>query len=363
MAVRCWKRGLTTEISLPTDANKDFGIFLMFVGLFATYPLFGLVQRLVFKNPDWDRQMAALISFVVVVAGLALILFSRKRLSISEGFLQLKDGLFGRRLKFQWQEQPLIRLYPIEEEQAGKTVEAWLVNLVDGKSQYTLDRRIGQQMASRTLAEMIAKTLGCGVVEKTGGQEVELGRDELDLPFVERVHRHPVLLGPEVDRPEDCAVEVTQEPERYRFRWRAFSPNLLTELIVFFSILLSFSLIPLVKNQSLLDLARFQGEYLYFIVLGSAFLAALVLLGGLGVEVVATREQASVRDLVFGLTYRRKAVLVGELEDIAVRHSARGAYLQFISDAAIVSQRLADLQSARWVAGEIRRFYAQLKEE
>lgn len=362
MAVKKTKRGDSTEISIPTDANRDVGVFLLFLAVFAVLPIYALSMRLVFETTEYDWNVGGLLALGIGLLGASLVLFSHKKISVSQTNITVKDGLFKARMRFGWSEEPAVRLYSIEEDRGGRQVEVWLVNLVDGKNQYTLDQRVGQQMASRTLAEMVAKTINCPVIEKVGGKDVRIERSELDLPFVERVHRHPVLLGPEVDKPGECAVEESLSGERLEFRWRLWSAQLVCQVGVFFAILFGFSLLPLGKstgNRSLLDLARLDGEYLYFYALAALFAIALVMLAGYLVVLVADRQQVSVRASVFGVPVRGQNIPVTELEDIAVRNSAQGAFLQFISDALIITQRLDDLEAGRWVASLTRRFYAE----
>lgn len=364
MAVKKTRRGDSTELSIPTDANRDIGVFLLFLSVFAVVPLYALTMRLVFETTEYDWNKGLLLALGMGLIGVVLILFSRKKITVSQTNITVKDGLFRPGMRFGWSEQPAVRLYSIEEERGGRQVEVWLVNLVDGKNQYTLDQRVGQQMASRTLAEMVAKTINCPVIEKAGGKDVRIERSELDLPFVERVHRHPILLGQEVDKPSDCAVKETLSSERQEFHWRLWSAQLVLQVGVLFAVLFGFSLLPLGKstgNRSLLDLARLEKEYLYFYALAGLLVIALVMLAGYRVLLVADRQQVSVRATVFGVPVRSQSIPVTELEDIAVRNSAQGAFLQFISDALIITQRLDDLEAGRWVASLTRRFYAKVR--
>lgn len=364
MSVRVKHREHGTHISIPTDANRDAGIFLLFLGAVGVVPLYYLFVTLGLGRSRWNWEIGAAAAIVVALLGIGLILFSRKHFLVREGSVTLKDGLFAPKMRYQWKGDPAVRLSSIEEEVGGKAQEVWLVNLVDGKYQYTLDRRPGQQIASRALAEMVAKAIGCPVIEKVDHQtELRIERHELDLPFVERVQKYPQLMGQEVERPGHSDVEVEEKDDLRRYVWRITGTAMLFEVLGLFGVLLLVTLAPLPvgaeeESYSLLAIARQQGDYLYFYVLGAALLAVIAMLFGYRSEIVANPQLISTRAMLWGVPFKSSSIPVSSLENISARLSSRGAYLQFISDERIITERLPDLDTAAWLAWQIRRFYS-----
>jgi hypothetical protein len=249
------------------------------------------------------------------------------------------------------------------------TKEFWLVNLVDGKRQYVLDRRKGHQIESRSLAEALAKTINCPVLEKCENGEITIPREELDLPFRERVKLHPDLLGEEAKAPDACPVEVSDSPQGQKYTWRLLNAAMLNEFFTLVFFLVVLAVIPIFPRPvpgeesperfavSFLQLAIQKRQYLYFYVAGSLIGAGALVLFGYRKQLVLTQEGISAQDRLWGLPIWSAHIPASELEEIWVRQSTRGAHLQLISDARIISGRIANSQVAAWLAFRIRRFY------
>jgi hypothetical protein len=319
---------------------------------------------------------------VVAVSGVALVVtgifflgFSRKRYVIAGKSLSLTDGYFHRTLRYAWETTPSIRLRSQEESKSGgKELEYWLVNLVDGKSQYVLDRRRGHQMESRALAEALAKSINCPVIEKGETGDVTIPREELDLPFGERVRRNPSLLGSELPKPASCNAKDWEANGELWFSWVLAGSAMLSELFTLLLILVLLSLVPIFPashslepdsppaplQRSFLDLARQEHDFEYFIGVGSFMGILGFVLLGYKKQIRATRAALMARDYLWGIPVWRAQIPTAKLEEIWVRQSSRGSTIQFISDDLMISGRTSSLDSAAWLASKIRHFYAKV---
>ena len=349
------------RIRLSTNADRDIGWFVIFVGLVACVPIFHMLQKVGLLHVGYEMGMV--VGLGLILLGVVLIFLSPKFISISKELIVVKDGFFRRKVRYRWQEHPKIKLQSVNQD--GNAQSLWTVDLADGPRRYNLDTRSGTQMASRTLAETIAKTIGCAVVEEVDGQAVEIPLSELDLPFVRRVQKHPELLGPEFQKPEGSRFDHSSDAEGLKFRWGPTDSGLWLEVAVTVIVLLSFSLVPLPTAKdgvsfSILDLARLEGSYTYFYVVGGLAVIALFLIAGYRIETRASKQNLTVLGRLWGIPIRSMKIAVDKLEGISVHLSNRGALLQFISDERILSERLADTDTARWIACKIRRYYASL---
>jgi len=367
MSVRRRQSGSQAEIWLPTDVNRDLGLFLMFLGVVGVVPLqYFLAQSL-------PVEAGASAGLLVAVCGFMLVRFSRKRFLVSNNEVLLREGLFKRPLRYRWESQPAIRLRSQEEERGGKVREYWLVYLVDGKRQYALDHRAGNQIESRSLAEALAKAINCPVMEKTDSGEISIPREELDVPFRDRVKSHPTLLGPEVDKPENCQVEFLESETEQRYSWRLMNPGLLAEIGWVVLGLLLLAMIPLFPGYepaddgtpqrqgmqlSFVDLALKEHNYTYFYVIGAVTVVTLFVAFGYSKRLTVNHDEVRLTDRLYGGVVIRRIIKANVLEEIWVRNSSRGAHLQFISDEVVISGRTSSLQVASWIASRVRRFYA-----
>lgn len=367
MSVSRRQSGSQAEIWLPTDINRDLGLFLMFLGVVGVVPLQYLLAQTL------PVEAGAIAGLVVAVFGFLLVRFSRKRFLVSANEVVLREGLFKRPLRYRWESQPAIKLRSQEEERSGKVREYWLVYLVDGKRQYALDHRAGNQIESRSLAEALAKAINCPVIERTDSGEITIPRDELDVPFRDRVKTHAVLLGPEVERPENCSVALEETEAEQRYSWRLMNPGLLAELTWVFVGLMLLAMLPLFPGYepaedgsprrqgmqlSFADLALKEHDFTYFYTVGGLAAVTLFVAFGYSKRLTVNRDEVRLTDRLYGVVVIRRIIKANVLEEIWVRNSSRGAHLQFISDEVVISGRTSSLQVAGWIASRVRRFYA-----
>ena len=372
MAVLRTTHGDTSTVLVTTDANRDLGIFLLFLGLVGTLPMQYLLDFLGYTGRE--GFYAAVSGIILVFIGLVFLGFSRKRFTITPQHIKLADGFLRKPLKFTWEGPPSIRLRPQEEEHGDKHVEYWLVNLIDGKRQYVLDRRVGHQLESRSLAEALAKSMNCPVIERGDTGDVVIPREELDLPFRERVRRNPLLLGPKLPKPENCQAREWESEQELGFSWRLAGSAMLSEYLTVALLLLLLAVVPLFPGKpmvdhpehareplqrSFVDLARQDHNFKYFAVCGTCLAVSFILLFGYQKEMRATPTALVARDRLWGVPVWGAKIPTDKLEEIWVRQSTRGTSLQFISDDVIIAGRTSSLETATYLASKIRHYYAK----
>lgn len=354
-------------ISIPSESNNDLGLFLVFLGLALAFPVRALLDR-VYPEQTWVDG-ASPVGMVLIVLGFVLMRYTRKRFWLEGKSVRVQDGWLKRALRFHWEDEPRIRLRSQDEERGSDVLEYWLVNLVDGKRQYVLDRRLGHQIESRSLAEALAKAINCPLLEKAEAGEILIPREELDLPFRERVRKQPELLGGEATKPEPCPIECEEDEHGQRYTWRLLSPAMLNEfftLVLFVVLLAVVPIFPKVDpgsdtaerfQFSFLNFARNNHQFLYFYVSGAIVGLTAFFLFGYRKELRATRKSLDARDRLWGIPVWSASIPADQLEEIWVRQSARGAHLQLISDACIITGRTSNSSAAVWLASRLRRFY------
>lgn len=370
MAVRQCKGDGQGKLVIPSDANRDLGFFLVFLGAVGTLPAQYLCDWL-----GYDASYAfyaGMSGLLCILVGLYLLGFSKKTFRISTAEISVQEGLFGGAVTYRWDSKPVIRLRSQEEERGTKSQEYWLVNLIDGKKQYVLDRRLGNQMESRCLAEAIAKYIQCPVMEKADHGEVTIPFEELDLPFAERVRRNENLLGPKVDKPSETTIEHRKEGQSLIFSWPLASSGMVSEFLTISILVALFSVVPIFSGEknpdnplaepprfhrSYLDLAREEQKYSFFIIAGGALAAAYVFIFGYRLRLQADPNKLSAHATLWGFPLSSRTIPSQQLEEVWVRQSSRGTYLQFISDEQIISGRTSSLETATWLASQIRHYY------
>lgn len=356
---------MASQIALPTNRDRDFGLVLLFlsaVSYFALPPLayeFGFSRGLVIK-------FSTPVGLILMLAGLAALLFSRKRITVEEGKVVVKDGFLAKPLNLRFEKIPTFKLTGFEEEHSGKTEEVWTVHMLDDNRQYLIDRRADQQTASRALAEQLAKAVRGSLIEQHEDKHFKFSVDELDLSFVERVHRYPEMLGAEATKPSDLPIEYEADDNGIKVGWSLLRSSLLIEILCVSAALVAAAFIPLPGGPGGQGFTLFQAEvaendFRYFIKIGLFTVVSLVLLAGYknSIELIIPKR-AQLRTTIWGVPIRGGRIPLEELEHVAVTITSRGPYLQLISDKKILRERLPSVETARWLGWEFRRALADL---
>lgn len=364
MAVHRYERGGKVFLTIHSDVNHDLALFLIFLGVVATVPSFYIINKLFIHALDWDWRLGGFVGLGLVMFGLFLLVFTRKSFRLGDGEIVVKDGLFRRPLTFHWHETPKIRMRAVEEERGGRPTDVYELHLVDGRYNYFLDRRPRRQLEARALAEHLARIIKCPFIEK-GLDSGDLIRqpDELDLSFQERARRYPQLRGLPPNPEVPATIKREQSKRGLLLTWRSFNRNMFSELLVGCALILSLNFLPFkssalgVPPQSLFDLMRAsQGWSPLFYQLGG--MALLILMAaGVRHEFCLEPDRITWRQLMWGLPVRKVSIPTQHLEQVMVRESARGAFVQLISDRVILTRRLVDEPTAVWLSRTIRYHY------
>lgn len=340
-------------------------LFLSAVTYFVVPPLagqFGLVKGTV-------ALVSTPLGAVLMAAGIAVTFFSRKRITVADNEVQIKDGFFSPFVRLKYTGHPTFKLTGFEEDASGRSDEIWTVHMIDQGRQYLIDRRIGQQTESRALAERLAKAVRGSLIETQDGRSYTFGVDELDLSFVERLERYPEMLGLEVEEPSDKVVEVERTPTGMKVSWCFFRSGLLFELFCVSAFLVAAAFIPLPGGPgghgfTLYEVEIAEHDYRYFIAVGLFTVVSMVLLAGYRntLELIVPKRAQS-RTTIWGVPVRGGRIPLEELEHVAVTVTSRGPFIQLISDKKILAERMPATNIARWVAWEFRNYLAQLSPE
>jgi hypothetical protein len=359
---------MATKISLPTYRDRDLGLVLLFLSAVVYFLAPPLANEFGFS-----KGSAALISMpcgaLLMIAGILTFFASRKRIYVEEGLVRIKDGFFARQLRLKFEKTPAFKLSGFEENSNGRSAEVFTVHMVDEGRQYLIDRRIGEQAASRSLAERLAKAVRGPMIEAYEGSSYTFKADELDLSFVERVHRYPKMLGPKVQEPADKVVNFERQENGLRVRWSHLRSGLLFELFCVSAFLVAAAFIPLPDGPegqaySLFEIEMLEGDYRYFIGVGTFTAVSILLLAGYRntIELIAPKRVQS-RTSIWGIPIRGGRISLDDLENVAVTVTSRGPFLQFISDKRILRERMPATNIARWLGWEFRSYLAGLSPE
>lgn len=357
---------MSQPITLSTSRDRDTGVVLVFLSLVFTFMVPPLAQEF-----GLSRGTTALVStpvgMLLLVLGFSGIFLSRKTIRVTPGQVSIKDGFLARALHLRYETTPTIKLSVYEEQRSnGRVDEIWTVHLIDDGRQYLVDRRVGQHVACRTLAERLAKSTQGSLIEMHEGDSHKFELSELDLPFVVRAEKHPGLMGQPVEEPSDKVVTYRRDEQGIAVSWSFLRSGLFMELMILSTCLVGAAFVPLPGGPkghgfSLYDTERAQGDYRYFIAVGVFTVVALLLLAGYRNRITINPSQGAVSEsTVWGLVVRRGKIPLEKLEHIGVNINSRGPYLQLISDEMILKEMLPSTHIARWLAWDIRQYLAQL---
>jgi hypothetical protein len=336
-------------------------LFMSAVSYYAVPPLafqFGLNRGLV-------AAYSAPLGVLLMVLGVAAVFLSRKRITVESDVVAVKDGFLAKPLRFKFSGSPTFKLSGFEEEDGKRSNEVWTVHMVDDGKQYLIDRRRGELTNSRSLAERLAKAVRGSVIETHEGKSYEFSTDELDLSFVERVHRYPEMLGQPVSEPSDKVVDFQRTDTGVKIQWSFFRSGMLFEIFCVSAFMIAAAFVPLPggpegQGYSIFDAEMADGDYRYFIGVGIFTLLSIFLLAGYRntLEIIIPKRAQS-RTTVWGVPVRGGRIALEDLEHVAVSVTSRGPYIQLISDHKILKERLPAINIARWVGWEIRKRLAE----
>ena len=361
--MRVRTRGSDVVISVHSYSNRNTCIFMVFLGLVASWPIWYIIASWFTHAPhtreDW--YPAFYLCLALTGWGFLLGLGAVKRFIVTPNAVLVTDGLLRRVLTFPCEENQAIRLQSILSERADRPQTTWLVKLVAGRHEFTLDERTGHQLESRGIAEAVAKALGCRMLEKDEeGQDLTFPASELDLPYVERVKRHPSLVGRPVNEPPHVGVRRTEKDGRLEFTWGLVTPSLLMSMLSLGVVFFLVSAVPPKANQkSYLEYARLTGDYHLYMTIGAVIVAALLLSAGFRLRLRLTPKAVYLQKSMWGVPFARSSMALCEVEEVQMAHTVRGPVVQVVGDRRLIEFRASDDDVAQWLAHEIRAYLAQ----
>lgn len=350
-------------IELPTSANNDLGIFLIFIGIFGIVPSYYVVTQFTGIPFTLDRNLyfAIYAGLLFFLAGFSIVNFSRKKIFVSPNLITIKEGFFRPFIHIRWKKTPLIKLKAVEVLRRGMPMEHWEIHLVDGKEDYTIDRREYHHMDTRSIAEALAKHLSANLVdttENTGALEVAVA--DLDLPFKERVKKYPQFIGKPVEMPAKTLFEITKNGKERVYSWSVGSTLFLIENIGIAGFFLLISFLPLWEGTpSFYELCVSKGQFYFYYGFIGVIVAVLFVVMGFRARLIINEKGARFKKYIWGINYYNKFIPLNKLEEIKFHVTYRGPEIHIISDEVYFTFRVSNIENASWLAYEVRNFISQ----
>lgn len=355
-------RGEDVIITVHTSSNRSKGVFLMFLGLCASWPMWYIAASWLTHAPksweDWYPALYVCAGFTSV--GFFLGLLSNKTIAISPTSVRVTDGPLHRALTFPREAGQSIRLQSILSERNERPETTWLVKLVAGRHEYLLDERVGRQLESRCVAEGVARALGCSFREKDDeGVELTFSAADLDLPYVERVKRYPSLIGRAVAAPPRPGVTRVEKEGRLEFSWGIVTPSLLLSMLALGLVFFVVSAIPQkAGHMSYLERAHQSGSYHLYYLVGTVIVAALVFSAGYRLRLRLTPKGVYLQKSIWGIPMVGHTLKLCQVEEVQMAHTVRGPVVQVLGDSKLIEFQASDADVAQWLAHEIRVYLA-----
>jgi len=347
------------ELYLPSEVNRDLGIFLIFFAFVGVFPLQYIAGKFV-KLP-WDSyRPAGFLIVILVLAGLYLIFQTRKKILAGTGSLTMQDGLFRKPLTLRWKSPPSIRLGRLDAVRRSVPVEDWLVFLVDGRYQYLIERSMYHQLEMRALAEELSKFLAVPLVDASGEEgEMVIESADLDLPYRERVKKYPQMIGPRVPRPALLRMKEADIRGGREYSWGIATAGFLMEILMVSILLLLLTFIPWqADGGSFYTWCNDNNNYFFYDRFAILVPGLIIIIAGYRVRFKVSKEAVDFRESFWNIPFVNRRISMDRVEEVRYYHGLRGPIFQILSDSNIISFRLPDKERARWLTSEVRHFIA-----
>lgn len=356
---------MSQTITLPTHRDRDTGVVLLFLSLVSYYAVPTLAYEFGYSYGTTSKISTPL-GLVLMILGASLLFLARKTIKVEAGTVRIKDGFLARPLTLRYEASPTVKLSVYEEDHHGRIDLVWTVHLIDEGRQYLVDRRVGQHIAVRSLAERLAKATHGSMIEMIDGHPNKFELSELDLPFMDRVEKYPALMGTAVEEPSDKIVTYSRGAGGIDVNWSFFRSGILLEVIMISACLAAAAFVPLPggpkgEGLNLYHVARAENDYSYFAGVGVFMVLSLGLLSGYRNRIKLNPQEGAVsQSTIWGVPVRTGKIPLSKLEHIGISITSRGPYLQLISDKLILKEMLPSTHIARWLAWEMRQYLAGL---
>lgn len=343
---------------IHTQSNRDFGIFLLFLGIVGSFPLY-YIALIALKSPSRDLRPALWISLVLILLGTYLIWGSFKKIYINSRKLTIKDGLFSKAINYQIspEEEKYVKIKCYETESHAMPLEMWQIYFVSGDHEFLIDNRPNQQLETHQLGEALAKILNCPLVDTTlETGTLTISPADLDLPFKDRVLKYRGLLGKPIKKPIKLYFKIKKTNFEQALSWGIASSRLFLEISLFLVIVLIFSFIPLKSEQaSFYQICVSASGFLFYHILGIIFVTFMIVLGGYKANLILKAESVEFKETIWGIPYRVSYIPSNKVEEINLYSGMRGSKVQIISDKKIIQIRVYNKENANWLAFIIKK--------
>lgn len=343
---------------IHSDVNRNLGIFLLFLGIVGSAPLYYLASIAV-NQPTYDLRPAIWIGLVFVIIGFYFIFFSKKSFWVCKNKITIKDSFFGKKMVYHCDDPDrLIRLKNYEIEYKTTPTEIWELFLVSDKKEFSIHKRPNSQLEMRQLSETLAKILECPFEDLTFEEEgITINSDDLDMPYKDRVLKYPQLLGKTIKEPSKVHFSTKEAGQNKIFSWGIMTPRLLSDTVLISLLLFILSFIPMANNNpSFFQIcAENKDFFVYYVFAGIVFFTIFVL-SGYKINLVLAPNYIEFTEHLWAAPYHSGSIPINELEEINMYVTIRGAKVQIISDKKLIDIHLYNPENARWLVYLIRQY-------
>lgn len=343
---------------IHSDINKDLGIFLLFLGIVGSAPLYYLAS-IAINQPTYDLRPAIWIGLVFVIIGFYFIFFSKKNFWVSKNKIIIKDGFLKRKLTYECNDpNKLIRLKNYEIEYKTTPVEIWEVFLVSGKKEFEIHKRPNSQLEMRQLSETLAKILECPFEDLTFEEEgIVINSDDLDLPYKDRVIKYPQLLGKTIKEPAKVHFLIKKDGANKIFSWGIMSPRLLSDILIVSTLIFILSFIPMANNNpSFFQICGENKDFFVYYTFAVIVLFTIFVLSGYKINLILAPKHIEFNEYIWAIPYHHGSIGINNIEEINMYVTIRGAKVQIISDRRLIDIHLYNPENARWLVYLIRQY-------
>ena len=351
-------------------ANVNLGIFLIFFGLIGAVPLYALAANIFFSQAEIEWRMGISAGILCIAAGYLFIKYSRRRFQVrlhpnGQGSIETQEGLFRPAIRFDFSPGAKIQLAAASSDNGTSRGELIQVTLIDGDRYYLIDSRPHNRLQESCLIAEFLSRSGSLKLLLPRYDNLELEPSDLDLSFCDRVKKYPTLISSEPQQPPGCPITVTDlnNGTDRRYSWGFRANGFIGQLLGLLMAAAVFACLPLFKEDesycSLLSLAVQTKNFTYFYAGGAVIAFVSLVLLGLSVSMTVEGYRVNISRKLWGVTYKRRSLLVEQIEEIAAKERSSGCDVLIITEKDTVVINAANPSIANYLASDLRRFIAQ----
>lgn len=352
-----------------SHANADLGKFLIFFGIVGATPFYAMFANIVLKQADIEWRIGIWLGVLCIIAGYCFIKYSRRRFRVKSnpdgsGTISIKEGLFKHSLAYRYSPGSKIQLSLTNLDTIpGKGLSQ--ITLIDGNHYYLLDSRDMSNMdESRLIAEFLVKSGGLNLL-LPHFDNLEVEPADLDLTFLTRIKKHPVLMDTSPEPPAASHITITPLNNGHDrcYAWGFLANGLLWQFISLVALTMLLSLLPVVEIEgqlySLFGWVTATEHTEVFYVAGGVFLILLLILSGFRASVTIEGFRINTLLAFWGIPIRRRSLLVDNVWEIFTKEGSTASYVVLTdTDDNTIKLRIANSIMANYLRSEMRQFLA-----